>query len=60
MLVMRETNPNMKTKITNFFMPKNEQKNKIKKFKKMLDKQKTAQYNSKCPQERNTTKYIEK
>ena len=41
-------------------MPKNEQKNKIKKFKKMLDKQKTAQYNSKCPQERNTTKYIEK
>ena len=49
MLVMRETNPNMKTKITNFFMPKNEQKNKIKKFKKMLDKQKTAQYNSKCP-----------
>lgn len=60
MLVMREANLNINTKITNFFMSKNKQKNKLKKIKKMLDKQKTAQYNSKCPQERNKTKYIEK
>ena len=32
MLVIRETNPNINTKITNFFMPENKQKNKLKKF----------------------------
>lgn len=42
MLVMREANLNINTKITNFFMSKNKQKNKLKKIKKMLDKQKTA------------------
>ena len=31
MLVMREANLNINTKITNFFMPKNKQKNKLKK-----------------------------
>ena len=39
---------------------KTSQKNKLKKIKKRLDKQKTTQYNTECPQERKTKKYIEK